>query len=248
MENLEKIKIIILAGGKGKRMQSDLPKVLVKLNEKPIIKYILKSIEEAFNQKPVAIIGYKAGIVESELNDSCFYVTQKEQLGTGHAVSCAKEYCKDVEHIIVLSGDQPLISPETLKNLLKKHLEAKTKITFTTTEVLDFNDWRKSFIAFGRILRKNGEIVGIREYRDASEEEKLIKEVNAGSYAFDANWLWKNLEKINNNNIQNEYYLTDLLHIASLEKEKIEAIQIESHEALGANTKEELEILEEFTV
>ncbi|HAS80646.1 MAG: Bifunctional protein GlmU [Candidatus Nomurabacteria bacterium GW2011_GWE1_32_28] len=248
MENLDKIKIIILAGGKGKRMQSDLPKVLIKLNGKPLIKYILNSVKKAFNKKPIAVIGNKAELVKSELKDSCFYAIQKEQLGTGHAVSCTKEYCKDAEHIIILSGDQPLISPETLKNLLKKHLEVKTKITFTTTEVCDFDNWRKSFIAFGRIIRKNGEITAIREYRDASEEEKLIKEVNAGSYAFDAKWLWKNLEKINNKNIQNEYYLTDLLHIASLEKEKIEAIQIESHEALGANTKEELEILEEFVI
>ncbi|OIO29633.1 hypothetical protein COX93_00975 [Candidatus Nomurabacteria bacterium CG_4_10_14_0_2_um_filter_30_12] len=248
MENLKDIKILILAAGKGKRMQSDLPKVLIELNGKPIIKYILKSIKKAFNQKPIAIIGHKAGLVESKLKDFCSYVIQKEQLGTGHAVLCTKKECKDARHIIVLSGDQPLISPKTLKNLLKKHLKEKTKITFTTTEVSDFNDWRKAFIAFGRIIRKNGEITGICEYRDASEKEKLIREVNAGSYVFDAKWLWENLEKIKNNNIQNEYYLTDLLHLASKEKEKVEAIQIESHEALGANTKEELEILEKFAV
>ncbi|MFA4975091.1 MAG: NTP transferase domain-containing protein [Candidatus Paceibacterota bacterium] len=248
MENLKDIKIIILAAGKGKRMQSDLPKILLKLNGKPMIKYILKSAKKAFNQKPIAIIGHNKELVESELKDSCFYAIQEEQLGTGHAVFCAREYCNDAKHIIVLSGDQPLISSETLKNLLKKHLKAKTKITFTTTEVSDFKDWRKGFLAFGRILRKDGKITGIREYKDANEKEKLIKEVNAGSYAFDAKWLWKNLEKVKNNNIQNEYYLTDLLHLASKEGKKVEAIQIESHEALGANTKEELEILEKFAV
>lgn len=248
MKNKDKIEILILAAGKGKRMQSNLPKVLIELKGKPMIKYILKSVKKAFNKKPIAIIGYNKELVESELKDSCFYAIQEEQLGTGHAVSCAKEYCKDAKHILILSGDQPLISSKTIKNLIEKHLKAKTKITFTTTEVSDFKDWRKGFLAFGRILRKNGKITGIREYKDANEKEKEIKEVNAGSYAFDAKWLWENLEKIKNNNIQNEYYLTDLLHLASKEEEKVEAIQIESHEALGANTKEELKILEKFTV
>jgi bifunctional UDP-N-acetylglucosamine pyrophosphorylase/glucosamine-1-phosphate N-acetyltransferase len=248
MDKKDKIKILILAAGKGKRMQSELPKVLVELKNKPMIKHILESVEKAFNQKPIAIVGHKAELVKSELKDACTYVLQEEQLGTGHAVACAKEECIDAEHIIVLSGDQPFITPKTIKNLMDKHLKSKSKITFTTTELLNFEDWRKAFTGFGRILRKDDEVIGIREYKDANEKEKEIKEVNAGCYAFDAKWLWQNLEKIKNNNIQNEYYLTDLFKIASKEGEIIETIKIESHEALGANSKEELEILEKFAV
>jgi bifunctional UDP-N-acetylglucosamine pyrophosphorylase/glucosamine-1-phosphate N-acetyltransferase len=248
MNKKDNFEILILAAGKGTRMQSDLPKVLIPLRGKVMIKHVLESIEKAFHKKSLAIIGHKAKLVKSELKNSCFYVLQKKQLGTGHAVSCAKNKCIEAKHIIVLSGDQPFISPKTIKKLMEKHLKAKTKITFATTKIVDFKDWRKAFIGFGRIQRKNGKIIGIREYKDANEKEKNIKEVNAGCYAFEAKWLWKNLIKIKNNNIQKEYYLTDLFQIASKNKNKIEAIKIEPHEALGANSKEELEILEKFKV
>jgi len=248
MQKNKKIKIVILAGGKGKRMESDLPKVLSPLKGKHMIKHVIESISEIHNEKPYAIVGHMAELVQKELGDLCFYILQKEQLGTGHAVSCAKGDCEDAEDIVVLSGDQPFIKAETIKNLIEKHLESKAKITFTTTILPNFLDWRKAFIAFGRILRKDGEVIGIREYKDASEEEKNIKEVNAGCYIFNAEWLWNNLEKIKNENVQKEYYLTDLFHIASENKEKVETITIEPHEALGANTKEELEILENFSI
>lgn len=248
MKNIDKIEILILAAGKGKRMQSDLPKVLVSLNGKPMIKYILESIKKVFEKKPIAIVGHKAELVKEELQDSCFYTLQEEQLGTGHAVSCAKEKCKDASHIIVLSGDQPLISPNTIKELIEKHLLSNSKITFTTTEVSDFEDWRKAFVGFGRILRENNKVVGIREHKDANDIEKEIKEVNSGSYAFDAKWLWENLEKIKNDNAQNEYYLTDLLKIAAKNGDLIETIKMDTREALGANTKEELEILEKIAL
>ena len=127
-------------------------------------------------------------------------------------------------------------------------MESGAKVTFTTTVLPDFLDWRKGFTAFGRILRKDGKVIGIKEFKDATEEEKKIKEVNAGCYIFNAEWLWKNLEKIKNENAQKEYYLTDLLHIASENNEKIETVKIDPREALGANTKEELEILEKLVV
>jgi len=243
-----KIKIVILAAGKGKRMESDLPKVLSQVKGKHMIRHVIESVGKIHNEKPYAVVGHKAELVQSELGDLCFYILQKEQLGTGHAVSCAKGNCKDAENIVVLSGDQPFIKAETIKKLIKKHLESGAKVTFTTTVLPDFLDWRKGFTAFGRILRKDGKIAGIREYKDATEEEKEIKEVNAGCYIFNAEWLWKNLEKIKNENAQKEYYLTDLLHIASENNEKIETVKIDPREALGANTKEELAILEKLVV
>jgi bifunctional N-acetylglucosamine-1-phosphate-uridyltransferase/glucosamine-1-phosphate-acetyltransferase GlmU-like protein len=147
---------------------------------------------------------------------------------------------------LVLSSDQPLISAETIKKLIEKHIESKAVITFTTTILPDFDDWRNSFISFGRILRENGEVKKIVEFRDATEEQRKITEVNAGCYIFNAKWLWQNLDKIKNENAQNEYYLTDLFKIAGDDGDKIETVTIEPHEALGANTKEELERLENF--
>ncbi|KKR74271.1 MAG: Bifunctional protein GlmU [Parcubacteria group bacterium GW2011_GWB2_40_8] len=248
MQNDRDIKIIILAAGKGKRMQSDLPKVLATIKGKSMISYVLSSALEALGEKPIAIVGHRAELVQSNLGNSCLYILQKEQLGTGHAVSCAEKNCNKSENIIVLSGDQPFIKAQTIKNLIEKHLESGAKITFTTATPQDFLDWRKGFLGFGRILRENNRVTGIKEYKDATGKEKEIKEINAGCYIFNAKWLWKNLKKIKSENAQNEYYLTDLLHIASKEGEKIETVRIEPQEALGANTKEELEILENISL
>ena len=125
---MKNTQILILAAGKGTRMKSDLPKVLVPLKGKPMIGYVLESVQKAFNKKPIAIIGHKAELLKSELKNSCFYVLQKEQLGTGHAVACAKNNCQKAKHIMVLSGDQPFISPKTLRKLTEKHLKSKSKI------------------------------------------------------------------------------------------------------------------------
>lgn len=249
MENImENIEIVILAGGKGKRMESDLPKVMSPLKGGTMINHILNEIKEITSKKPIIIVGYKKELVMEHLGESCIYAYQEEQLGTGHAVSCAKEQAKNAEHILVLSGDQPFIKKETIKKLIETHLNSKAKITLTTTILKDFEDFRKAFINFGRIKKDQGKIISIVEYKDANEEERKISEVNAGCYIFEANWLWKNLENIKNENAQGEYYLTDLLKIASNNNETISNIEIENYEALGANTKEELSILENLNI
>ncbi len=241
-----KTRIIILAGGKGTRMKSDLPKVLVKLKGKPMIKHLLESVRQSgIDNRPVIVVGYEKEKVMKELGPNYEYVAQEEQLGTGHAVSLAKDFLKDkTEYVIVLYGDHPLVSPKAIKNLAAKSKNSKAKIIFTTTKVKKFTGWQKAFTGFGRIIRKNKKVSNIKEYRDATEKEKSIKEVNAGYYIFNASWLWKNLEKIKNNNIQKEYYLTDLVQISKDNKDKIETVNINLREALGANSKEELEILE----
>jgi len=248
MQKGKNIKIAILAGGKGKRMLSELPKALIPLKGKAMVSYVLDSIKEISDEKPIIIVGHKADLIRSAFEDTCHYALQPEPLGTGHAVSFAEKHCTDAEYVLVLSSDQPLISSKTINDLIEKHLASEAFITLTTTVVNDFDDWRNSFIAFGRILRENGDVIGIKEFRDATEEEKNIREVNAGCYMFNAKWLWQNLKKIKNENAQNEYYLTDLFKIAGENKEKIESVIIEAHEALGANTKEELERLEKFVV
>jgi len=248
MSENSQMKIVIMAGGKGTRMCSELPKPLCTLGGKPMIEYLLETISKITKEKPVVVIGYKAELVEKELGEKCEYAIQKEQLGTANAVWCAKDACRDACEIVVLSGDQPFVTVETIKKTLEAHKNSKAKITFTTTQIPDFEDWRKYFIPLGRILRKNGEVVGIREYKDANEEEKKILEINtACCYAFDAKWLWENLPKIKNNNAKGEYYLTDLFYIAHDEGEKIETVKMDPHESLGANSKEDLNILETFT-
>ena len=241
----KEIKIVILAAGKGKRMQSENPKVLAELAGKHMIKHLLEEVEKVSDEKPVVVVGYKAELVKKELGDSCIYVEQKEQLGTGHAVLSAKGVSAEAKNVLVLQGDMPFISSKTIKDLLERHFYSAAKITVATTTLSDFNGWRETFMSFGRIIRKKGEIL-IREYKDASPQEREIKEVNAGAYVFDAKWLWENLEKIGNDNAQKEYYLTDLLRIASEQKANIKTVQIEPREALGANSKAELEILEKF--
>lgn len=244
--------IIILAAGKGVRMKSDEPKALVKFKNKPLIKHILDTILTLHLPiKPIIIIGHKKERIMEVLGNDFLYAEQKEQLGTGHAVASAKKSVHP-EHkiILVLSSDQPLISKETIERLLKKHNEKKPTITMATVTMPDFEQWRSGLRHFGRIIREdNGQVAGIVEFKDATEKEKLIKELNPAVYAFDSDWLWENIGSIKNENAQGEYYLTDLIKIARNQNKKIEAVSVANIlEGLQPNSKEELEILERLAV
>ena len=179
---MENVQIVILAAGKGKRMESELPKVLAPLRGSTMIKHIIDEVLEFTNTKPIVIVGHKKELVIEHLGETCVYAVQDEQLGTGHAVSCAKEKVENAKHILVMSGDQPFIKKETLANLIKTHLEKNATITLGTTTLENFNNEYQAFNFFGRIKRdENDKIIGIKEYKDANEEEKNIKEVT-GKY------------------------------------------------------------------
>ena len=249
----DKVKIVILAAGKGTRMGGDLPKVLSQVKGKSMIKRLMESVDKSgVDDSPVVIVGYKKELVIQELSNLKYnYLTQEEQLGTGHAVLMAKGYLQDrAQHIIVLYGDHPFTSAETIKKLSQRHLESGKKITMVVIDKLsDFEDWRISFKNFSKIVRdENGKIIKDVQVKDATEEEKKITEVNPCYFCFDAKWLWTKLEILKNDNAQKEYYLTDVIKMATNEGTEIKSIEIEPHEALGANTKEELEILERFAV
>jgi bifunctional UDP-N-acetylglucosamine pyrophosphorylase/glucosamine-1-phosphate N-acetyltransferase len=250
MKNEKKIKVIILAAGKGTRMKSELPKVLMKFNGKTLIKHILEKVRvSGVDQKPVIIVGYKKKLVKKELGNEYEYINQEKQLGTGHAVMIAEQVLrKNANHIVVLYGDHPLITPKTIKKLVSKHLASKTKITMATFLVPDFTNWRSVFYKnFSRIVRdEKGKIEKDVQFKDANDEEKKLLELNPCYFCFQADWLWKNLKKLNRNNAQKEYYLTDLVKIAMQEKNSIESINVNPLEALGVNSKEELEILEKL--
>jgi len=249
----DKIQIVILAGGKGKRMMSDEPKALALLQGRPFLSHILKTVEFLnLTLKPIIVVGHKKERIFEELGENHNYAHQEEQLGTGHAVHAAKEKISENnnENILVISTDQPLISKETIENLMEKHLDTNATITLATVILPDFEEWRKGIINFGRIVRDTkNKIDKIIEYKDANEEEKKILEVNPAIYIFKSQWLWKNIENLKNENSQNEYYLTDLLHIAKEQGELIETVPVSNIlEALQPNTKEELEVLETLVV
>jgi len=250
MNNAEKIKIVILAAGHGKRMRSELPKVLISLNGKPLLAHVLDSVKKSgIDDKPAIVVGQQRELVIKTLGDGYLYIIQEDQLGTGHAVMAARKMLEnDADHIVVLYGDHPFISPETIKKLVGKHLSSKSKITMATVSLPDFEDWRKVFYSnFSRVVRnEKGEIVKDVQFKDAGKEEKEITEVNPCYFCFDSKWLWEKLKTLKTNNSQKEYYLTDLVKVAMQEKIKIESINIDPHEALGVNSKEELEILEKL--
>ena len=241
--------IVILAGGKGTRMQSEMPKVLHNVNGIPIIKRLLKNIETLFAQ-PAIIVGYKGDDVISVLGDKYDYVRQSEQLGTGHAIWCAKKVLapKNYKNIVVTPGDHPLISSETLKKLLDLHTRKQTKISLAVVSMPHFEGDFVGFYHYGRIVRgQNGEVQGIVEFKNATEEQKRICEVNTGYYCFDADWLWENIEKLNSHNAAQEYYLTDMVKIAFEQDERIASFIIENaYEGLGVNDKQQLAIVEGY--
>ena len=247
-----KVKIIILAAGKGKRMQSDEPKALALFRGKPFLQHVLDTIKKLDPKiKPIIVVGHKKERIKEVLGDKHIYAEQHEQLGTGHAVMSAKKMIKTPNKIIlVISTDQPLVSKETLERIIKKHLEKKPTITLATAKVPDFEDWRAGLYYFGRIIRGNNrQIEKMVELRNANDAEKKITELNAAVYAFDGKWLWNNIDKLNTKNALGEYLLPDLIHIAFSQNKKIEIVEVVNIiETLQPNSKKELEILEGLVI
>jgi len=242
--------LIILAAGRGTRMNGgDLPKVLVHLAGRPMIDCVLESIARLnLPEKPIIVIGFQKEKVQEIVGDRAEYVVQEEQLGTGHAVSLAKDKLSKFEgNITILYGDHPLVTSETVKKLFNSKESCDTVLTMGVITVPDFSGINEIFYHYGRIIRDlSGQIIAIRELKDCSEQEKEIKEVNPGYYCFNSEWLWQNIDKLKNNNNQKEYYLTDLISLAFSQKEKINSLDLDPIECLGVNTKEQLQIVEEI--
>ncbi len=236
-------KIIILAAGKGTRMKSDLPKTLFPINGRPMIKYLLDSVfSSQIDSSPIVVVSpsnkeiIKENIDEYPVN----FAIQPEPLGTGHAVLSAKDLIPDdAINVLVLYGDQPFISEKSITKILENH---ESEVSMMTVKLSDFEEWRKNFFHWGRIIRENNEIKEIIEFKDADDVIKEIKEVNPAVFCFNKNWLIKNIENLKNNNNQKEYYLTDLIKMAFEQNIKIKPLFIDAKEAIGVNSPEELDI------
>ncbi len=247
------IQIVVLAAGHGKRMKNNnnLPKVLIPLKGKPLIKHLLTTIAQSgVCEKPLIVIGQKAKEVKEVLGPNYIYVFQKEQLGTGHAIACGRSQIEgEAKDVMVLYGDMPFISAETIKKLTKRHLAQGKVLTMATVKVSNFKSWRQGFYDFGRIIRdKKGKICQIVEKKDANKKQLEIKEVNPSYFCFKADWLWQNLNQLKNNNVQREYYLTDLAAVACQQGQEIATMVIEPKEALGVNTAEHLALVEKLSI
>ena len=236
------LRVVILAAGKGTRMNSDLPKVLHQLHGKSLIDYVLNESEALNPTEIILVVGFKKNKVISHTNNrnNLKYATQTEQLGTGHAVLQTEELLKNKKgHILILYGDVPNIKASTLKPIIHDHITNNRGLTLITAEINDPT-------GYGRIIRdENGSLLKIVEEKDCNDEEKKIKEWNPGIYIFKIPEIFKLLNNIKTNNASKEYYLTDAIALAQQANMQIEAIKIlNSDEVVGVNTADQLEELE----
>ena len=233
------IMAIVMAAGKGTRMKSKKSKLVQKIYGKEIVKRAVENAQKADVKDIVAVVGYMKEEVMNVLGDNVKYAFQEEMLGTGHAVIQAKEYLKNKKgKVLVLNGDVPLLRPETINKLLEKSTENKEYATLLTAI---YDNPR----GYGRIIRdEGGNISAIVEEKDTTEEQKLIKEINAGIYCFDIVELLSALEEIKPNNAQGEYYITDVIEIMNKKGLKTGAVVVEDNtEILGINDRIQLEML-----
>ncbi|NIM96601.1 MAG: NTP transferase domain-containing protein [candidate division Zixibacteria bacterium] len=243
MKHSEPPVAVILAAGKGKRMKSDLPKVLQKLHGKPMVEYVINTAKELGVERIILVIGHRWEKAKKSLEHlNVEFVVQEQQLGTGHAVLQTRELLSNFEgDVLILCGDVPLLRPDTLKQLVNEHRERKAHATVLTAV---FDDPA----GYGRVIRgKSGLVQKIVEDKDATAEEREVREINTGTFCFDRASLFSVLENVRNDNKQGEYYLTDTFKLLLDQKRPIWAVVAsDPSETVGINSEEELERAEEI--
>lgn len=231
---------IILAAGKGTRMNIDYPKVLADLHGKPLVRWVLDNVQGARPDQIVVVVGFQAELVKDAIDSAGYaadFEMQEEQLGTGHAARIGlKAVGDDVSTVVVTYGDMPFISSSTLTSLIEKQQQSGAAVVITS---VSFDDPMGP--AFGRVKRdENGKIMSIVEQKMCSPEELKIKECNAGPVAYDPEWLQANLDKIQKNS-SGEYYLTDLVELAYAQGKLVESVTVtDAKEMHGVNTQDHL--------
>lgn len=236
------MKAIVLAAGKGKRLQSEtfnLPKVLRQVKEKPLLEYVLDNVSFIDPKDTVIVVGYKREMVQEQVTGDYAFAVQDEQLGTGHAVACAEKALAGYQgDVLILYGDMPMLKKETYQALIRTHQETGADCTILTAE-------SNSPLAYGRIIRENGCVKDIVEQKDCTPEQLAVRELNVGVYVFKSDLLFENLKNLKNDNAQGEYYLTDVPKLFIASGKKVEAYKIgDSCEIYGVNTMEDLAFCE----
>ncbi|MBQ9697863.1 MAG: NTP transferase domain-containing protein [Acidaminococcaceae bacterium] len=227
---------VILAAGKGTRMKSKLPKVLHKVGGHPMLEHVMDAAEAAGCRDNVVIIGHGAELVRTLVGDRARIALQAEQLGTGHAVLQAADTLKDFTGtVMILCGDTPLLEAAELQKFYEEHVKSGAAATVMSAMM-------EEPFGYGRILRdENGDVAGIVEEKDASPEQKLIKEINTGNYCVEAPLLFEVLRTLGNNNSQGEYYLTDVLaKLRGMGKKVGGVVTADSEMIMGVNSRRQL--------
>jgi bifunctional UDP-N-acetylglucosamine pyrophosphorylase / glucosamine-1-phosphate N-acetyltransferase len=224
---------VVLAAGQGTRMKSKLYKVLHPVCGKPMVQHVIDQISLLNINKLVTVVGHGAEQVKTQLGDSSEYVLQAEQLGTAHAVMQTAPLLNDLNGVtIVVCGDTPLITAETMQALIDQHLNTNAKASILTALA-------EEPTGYGRIIRdSNGNVEKIVEHKDANADERAVKEINTGTYCFDNKLLFEALSNVSNENVQGEYYLPDVIEILKTQGEVVTAYQTSSFdETLGVNDR-----------
>ncbi len=231
--------IVVLAAGKGTRMKSSKAKVLHEVFFAPMLHHVLRATTPLGPTKSIVIVGHQREAVQESLKHfPVSFGVQEKQLGTGHAVLCAKPAVETMEgSTMILCGDTPLIRSETLQAMLDKHRKGNATLTLMTTELDDPTH-------YGRIISDNsGKIKAIVEEKDATTEQKKIREINAGIYCIQTKFLFDHLQKIGTDNSQGEVYLTDIVTLAVAEKQTVQKFNTTSAiDVLGVNARYELSL------
>lgn len=227
---------VILAAGMGTRMKSDMPKVLHSVCGKPLCGWVIDASRKAGADTVVCVIGHKADMVREHLAEQAEFVLQAEQKGTGHALMQARTFLEKADGaVVVLNGDTPLITSDMIQNAVQYHTRQNDSATVITAVL-------ENAAGYGRIVRAaDGSVVKIVEQKDATEEERAIREVNSGMYVFDSADLLYALDKITPNNAQGEYYLTDTLEILRTAGKKVGAYAVaDADDIRGINDRVQL--------
>ncbi len=238
MNSHKHLSTVILAAGKGTRMQSDQAKVLHLLCGEPLLAYSLTLAETIHSEKIVVIVGHQAELVRRAFPSPEFiFVEQRPLLGTGHAVLQARDQFSDYAGmILILCGDVPCLKIATVMSLIERHCRQQAVVTVMTA-VLDNPG------SYGRVITgQDGDVLRIVEARDATDQEKKVREINTGIYCADSRFLFEAVAQINNDNSQKEYYLTDIIEIACKAGCRVRSfIAADPFEVMGVNTLEDLE-------
>jgi len=233
------VAIAIMAAGKGTRLKSKHPKVLHEVGGKPLLAHVIAAATEVVPAQDIyAVIGHEADRVRQAVaHTGINCVLQAEQRGTGHALMVAREALAPYDQVIVLSGDAPLITPQTIKKLADFHSSKRPAMTILTAQLQDPT-------GYGRVIRKSQESLEVKaivEEKSATPAQRKIREINSGFYAFDAKLLFAHIDELGNDNPHGEFYLTDMAAILGKAKKRVMAVAVnDAHEILGSNTRAEM--------